>query len=352
MIEIAEFLDPRPTSFWNQLQQIGVRRAVATLEHGEVGMRNWLLEESREGEGWDGHVEKGQSGQYSWEYEEVKRLKDTFENAGFTVAVVEDNPPMDRIRLGRDGRDEEIEWFCTLVENLGRLGVPVLSYSFMSVFDWMRTSVTERGRGGALTTSYDHQLMHDAPLTAAGEVTADEMWSNFKYFLEAVVPVAEKADVRLALHPDDPPISPVRGLNRIMCTIDALQRAVDLVPSEYNGLTFCQGNITLMTDDLPAAIRRFGNQGKIFYVHFRDVRGTPDHFLETFQDDGQTDMVACMRAYSEVGFEGVMRTDHVPTLEGDSHAKPGYSSLGRLFAIGYITGLREAALAAAKSRLA
>jgi mannonate dehydratase len=344
MIEVAEFLEPTPSSFWKQLQQIGVSYAVATLEHGEVRARNWLLDESRTGTGGVVRPPRARSGKYSWELDELTRLQELFEAAGFSIAVLEDNPPMDRIRLGQDGRDEEIEWFCTLVENLGTLGIPVLSYSFMSLFDWMRTSVTEEARGGALTTSYDHDLMTDAPLTGAGVMSAEEIWSNFAYFLKAVVPVAERANVRLALHPDDPPVPSVRGLDRIMCSVSALQRAIDLVPSEYNGLTFCQGTTTLMTDDLPAEIRRFGKQGKIFYVHFRDVRGVPEHFTETFQDDGKTDMLACMRAYSEVGFDGVMRTDHVPTLYGDTNEKPGYSNLGRLFAVGYIVGLREATL--------
>jgi mannonate dehydratase len=345
MFDVAEFLEPVPSPFWTQLKQIGVNQAVGTLEHGEVGIRNWLVEESLDGVGLKVRPTRNAAGAYSWEYAELKRLKQQYEAAGFRMAVLEDNPPMDRIRLGLDGRDEEIEWFRMLVRNLGKLEVPVLSYSFMSVFDWIRTSVAERGRGGALVSSYDHDLMRDAPLTAAGVVSSDGMWANFKYFLERVIPAAEEAHVRLALHPDDPPLSPVRGLSRIMCTLDALQQAVDLVPSEYNGLTFCQGNVTLMTNNVPEAIRRFGEQDKIFYVHFRDVRGTPDHFIETFQDDGQTNMLECMRAYREIGFKGVMRSDHVPTLEGDSHEKPGYSSLGRLFAVGYMIGLREAVFA-------
>jgi mannonate dehydratase len=343
MFELAEFLEPAPDPFWARLQQIGVSNAVGTLAHGEVGIRNWVLEESREGAGdLITRPIRESSGAYCWEHDELRNLVGVYKSSGFRVPVLEDNPPMDRIRLGLDGREEEIEWFCTLLRSMGRLGIPVLSYSFMSVFDWIRTTVNERGRGGALTTSYNDELMRGAPPTSAGLVSADRMWENFEFFLRSVVPTAEEANVRLALHPDDPPLSPVRGLGRIMCSLDALQTALDLVPSEFNGLTFCQGNVTLMTDDVPAAIRRFGRQDKIFYVHFRDVRGTPDHFTETFQDDGQTDMLACVEAYREIGFDGVMRSDHVPTLEGDSHDKPGYSTLGRLFAVGYMTGLREA----------
>ena len=97
-----------------------------------------------------------------------------------------------------------------------------------------------------------------------------------------------------------------------------------------------------MTDDLPAVIRDFGQQNKIFFVHFRDVRGTKEKFVETFHDDGMTDMLACMEAYRDIGFEGVCRPDHVPTMEGDSNDRPAYSSIGRLYAVGYLKGLREA----------
>jgi len=116
---------------------------------------------------------------------------------------------------------------------------------------------------------------------------------------------------------------------------------LELVPSERNGNTLCQGNFALMTDDLPAVIRDFGRAGAIKFVHFRDVRGTPAHFVETFHDNGPTDMLECLRAYRDVGFEGVLRPDHVPTLHGEANDKPGYAVLGRLFAIGYIRGLGE-----------
>ena len=196
-----------------------------------------------------------------------------------------------------------------------------------------------------MVTGYDHALMQNAPLTEAGVVTEEQLWENFAYFLKQVVPVAEAAKVKLALHPDDPPLSPIRGVGRIMRSVEAFQRVVEMYPSDVNGLTFCHGNFSLMTPDVPGTIRHFGNQGKIFFVHYRDVQGTPEHFVETFHDIGQTDMLACMRAYREIGFEGVLRPDHVPTMEGDSNDNPGYSSIGRLYAIGYIRGLREAVYA-------
>ena len=163
--------------------------------------------------------------------------------------------------------------------------------------------------------------------------------------MRRVLPVAERANVKLAMHPDDPPLSPIRGIGRIMRSVENFQRLLGLAPSPMNGITMCQGNFTLMTDDLPAAIRQFGKQGKIFFVHFRDVSGTPEKFNETFHDDGKTNMLECMKAYKEIGFEGVLRPDHVPTMEGDSNEHAGYSHIGRLFAIGYIKGLRQAVYA-------
>jgi mannonate dehydratase len=147
------------------------------------------------------------------------------------------------------------------------------------------------------------------------------------------------------MHPDDPPLSPIRGIGRIMRSVENFQRLLDLAPSPMNGITLCQGNFTLMTDDLPGVIRDFGRQRKLFFVHFRDVSGTPEKFEETWHDAGKTDMLACLQAYKDIGFEGVLRPDHVPTVEGDSNENAGYSSFGRLYAIGYIRGLRQAVYA-------
>jgi mannonate dehydratase len=318
MIKIAESLPSQPNLLWKLAKQAGVDYSVGPLTPEE------------------GSSEK------PWDYMPLMRLKTRFQDAGYDLAVIESSPPMQQIRLGLPGRDEEIAWFNTLLRNMGALGIPVLCYNFMTVFGWLRTSTAIPGRGGALVTGYNHDVMRDGPLTEYGEVPEDRIWDNFAYFLDQVLPVAEQAKVKLALHPDDPPLSPIRGIGRIMRTVEAFQRVIDMAPSAYNGLTMCQGNFTLMTDDLPAVIRHFGQQEKIFFVHFRDVRGTPENFVETFHEEGKTDMLACMRVYKEIGFEGVLRPDHVPTLEGDSNDSPCYSSVGRLLAIGYIEGLREA----------
>lgn len=167
------------------------------------------------------------------------------------------------------------------------------------------------------------------------------MWERMAYFLQRVVPVAEKAGVFLAVHPDDPPRSPVRGIGRILTSPENFQRVLDMYPSKHNGMTFCQGNFSAMGVDVPETIRHFGRQGAIKFVHFRDVRGNRDKFVETFHDNGQTDMVEAIRAYADVDFDGPSRVDHVPTMAGEANDNPGYEVMGRLYALGYMRGLME-----------
>jgi mannonate dehydratase len=155
------------------------------------------------------------------------------------------------------------------------------------------------------------------------------------------VPVAEKEGVKLALHPDDPPMSPLKHQERIIISPDAYERVFRLNDSPANGMCFCQGSFASMGDhDIPALIRWFGP--RIHYVHFRDVAGAVPRFRETFHDNGKTDMAACIRAYREIGFTGPARPDHVPTLEGESNELAGYHMMGRLFAVGYMRGLLDA----------
>jgi len=143
--------------------------------------------------------------------------------------------------------------------------------------------------------------------------------------------------VTLAMHPDDPPLPELNGKARIMNSVEGFERLVSLVPSSRNAICFCQGTFAAMGVNIPATIRRLGPH--IQYVHFRDVEGTAESFVETFHDDGPTDMAAAIRALREVGFAGPIRPDHVPQLEGEDGGEPGYTMLGRLFAFGYIRGL-------------
>jgi len=180
------------------------------------------------------------------------------------------------------------------------------------------------------------------PASELGAVAEEQLWAGLEYFLRVVMPVAEESKVRLAVHPDDPPVSPVRGVGRILTSPAAMQRVVDLVPSTANGLTFCQGCFCEMGADVPENIHRFGRQGKIFFAHFRNLRGVATNFVETFHDDGQLDMFTAMKAYYDVGFDGPIRPDHAPTMEGESNDHPGYALKGRMLAVGYMRGLLEA----------
>ncbi|MGM0883857.1 MAG: mannonate dehydratase [Bacillota bacterium] len=316
-MKLAEVFPSQPNRLWHLAKQLGVNHAVGGLP-------------------WEEKQEK------PWDLMPLIRMKQRFADFGLELSVIESMPPSNHIKLGTPGREEEIEQFQRFITNMGAAGIPVLCYNFMAQFNWFRTSTTTRTRGGALVSSYDHSLMKDAPLTEAGIVTEEQLWENLEYFMQRIVPVAEQAKVKLALHPDDPPITPIRGVSRILRSAAALQRAIDLVPSEYNGITLCQGTLATAGDDIPGVIRQFAKQDKIFFVHFRDVRGTPEKFEETFHDDGKTNMLEAMQTYYEVGFNGPARPDHVPTMEGEDNTNPGYEMLGRLYGIGYIRGLMEA----------
>jgi mannonate dehydratase len=278
--------------------------------------------------------------QQPWGYAALKRAKEGFERIGLGMAVIEGRPPMEKIKLALPGRDEEIDVVCRFLRHMGELEIPVWCSMWMPILGVMRTANVPT-RAGAMVSAFNLQQLPDPSLTAHGVVTEEQQWANLRYFLERVVPVAEKAGVKMAMHPDDPPHTPIRGVARIISSIDNYQRMVDLVPSEANGIAICQGNFALMTRDLPGVIRHFGRQGVVHFVHFRDVRGTPDNFVEAFHDDGQTDLLECLRAYRDIGYEGVLRPDHYPKM-GDA-GYPDELTLARLFAMGYVVGLREAA---------
>ena len=143
-----------------------------------------------------------------WDFDAIVHHKERIADAGLTWSVVESLPISDRITLGLEGRDEDIDAYCQTIRNLGAAGIGIMCWNWMAVFNWMRTSFTTRGRGNAFVSSYDHTLMEDAPLTECGEVSETLLWETLEYFLERVIPVAEEAGVKQALHPDDPPFRP------------------------------------------------------------------------------------------------------------------------------------------------
>ncbi len=267
---------------------------------------------------------------------------------GLRLAIVEGYLPIEQLKLGRDD-GSELAAMQALLREMGRLGIPLLCYNFMAGTDWVRTRLDAPERGGARVTEFDLaaaeravSLSATASTIASDRISAEQLWVNLERLLRELLPIAEECGVTLAMHPDDPPLPEFRGKARIMNSVENFERLVRLVPSERNGICFCQGTFAALGVDIPATIRRLGPH--IRYVHFRDVRGTgPEHFVETFHDNGPTDMVAAMAAYREIGFAGPMRPDHVPQLLGEEAGEPGYTMQGRLFAYGYMRGLMQAA---------
>lgn len=290
----------------------------------------------------------GMPGGKNYDYAVIKGVKAAWQALGLSLKVIEGPPALDvKTKLGLPGRDEEIDQFITFLRNLSALEIDTVCYNWMPVINWTRTKHDLPSRGGALVTAFDEEDLKNAPpVTTYGELTAEKMWQNLDYFLKAVIPEAERYGIKMALHPDDPPVDHIRGIPRIMTSVEAFKRMLDLYPSPNNGITFCQGSFASMGEegrgvDIPAAIEYFGRRGVIHFVHFRDVRGYKSRFEETFHDDGKTDMYKAMSTYYQVGFQGPLRPDHVPCMAGDSNEHPGYSTIGTLFAIGYIRGLME-----------
>jgi mannonate dehydratase len=277
-------------------------------------------------------------------FEELAEKQRLIERVGLRLSVVEGGPPIDRIVLGKEGRDAQIAQYVQCLRNMGRLGVRVLCYNFMpqvtSAAMVVRTSHAFPERGGALTSQYRQSAFQPDQIPHGERPTTDEqMWDNLEYFLRRVVPVAEQEEVLLAMHPDDPPLSPLCGLSRIMRSVADFDRLLALVDSPANGLTLCQGCFAEMGCDLPEVVRHF--RARIHFVHFRDIRGTPRDFHETFPDNGDRDMVEAIRTYREIDYRGFIRVDHVPLLTTEPGPYDGYGMYGHTFAIGYLKGLME-----------
>lgn len=280
--------------------------------------------------------------------QDVLDVKNFVNDRGLQLLAIEGFLPIEKIKTGTDHDDSELTAMKNLVRQMGSAEIPLVCYNFMSGTDWVRTRTDHRIRGGALTTAFrledaQNAVSLNSPHQKISEttITADQLWRNLQRFLEAIIPVAEESGVTLAMHPDDPPLSHFAGKARIMNSVEAFERLVSLVPSERNAICFCQGSFATMGVDIPETIRRLGPH--IQYVHFRDVEGTAEDFVETFHDDGPTDMAAAIRALRDVGFCGPIRPDHVPQLTGED-GEPGYTMQGRLFAFGYIRGLLDATL--------
>lgn len=270
----------------------------------------------------------------------VAKIKAGYDSSGLTIAAIESHPvPAEKIKLGLPGRDEEIENYIAAIEALGKVGIQTVCYDFMAGIDWYRSNTHVQGRGGCRTMSFDIRDAQKQGLTKWGRISKEQMWKNIEYFLKAVIPVAEKANVKMALHPDDPPVPELRGISRIIISADAYRRVMNLVPSPVNGVTFEIAVDYLMGENIKALAQEWCRAKKVFYIHARNLRGTRNHFVETFQDNGAIDFGEMFQTFYDNGFRGPLRPDHDPILDGEVDVHPGYGVLGKIFAVGYIKGI-------------
>ena len=243
----------------------------------------------------------------------------------------------DKIMLGQAGREEQLQFMINTVRNMGRAGIPILGYHWIPNSVW-RTPEPATLRGGARATRFA-LAEHDPDERTHDRVfTHEEMWENYCWYLERVLPVAEEANVRLALHPDDPPTgTTLGGIARICSSFDDFKRNMDTFNSPHHGLDFCMGCWSEMGghDNVIRAIRYFGGQKKIIYIHFRDVVGSVEDFHETFIDCGQVDTFEVVKTLKAVGFNGFMITDHVPHVVDDSP----WGHRGRAHCVGFMQAL-------------
>lgn len=280
--------------------------------------------------------------------DELLAVKKRVQAFGLEIAAIEGYLPIENVKLGNGLFEQDVAEMKLLLANMETAGIPVACYNFMAGTDWVRTKLDLPERGGAWVTGFNLaeaqqavSLRDDVEQIGSQKITAEELWYNLERFLKEILPVAEKHGIILAMHPDDPPLDEFMGKARIMNSVESFERLMKLVDSPSNAICFCQGTFAEIGVDIPATIHRLGKH--IRYVHYRDIRGTKDNFVETFHDNGITNMYAAMKAYRQIGYDGPIRPDHVPQLVGEEDGSPGYTMLGRLFAFGYMRGLLQAA---------
>lgn len=279
-----------------------------------------------------------------WDEGELERIADRVRSFDLQAALL-NLPISGRILLGLEGREEDLCDVERRIEMAARIGIEVLTYNFTA----LRASegyaaCAGAGRGGAHLRDFDAARIADLPsIDGLGEHSAEQMWDRLEFFLRAIVPVAERAGLRLALHPNDPPIPVYRGVAQPLWNLAAMKRLIDVVDSPANSIFFDTGVTTEYGEDAVEAIRYFGMRDRIGTVHFRNVRVHVPYYqyTETFLDEGDCDIVACMRAFAEVGYTGGIDPDHTPGIIGDGEQ----SSIGWAYAIGQLRALRAAALA-------
>ena len=261
-----------------------------------------------------------------------------FTDFGIKPIVVEPMPNClhDHIKIGDEKRDWAIEQVLKILPIMNDLDVRTICFNWMAHIGWLRTNTSIKERGDALVTGFDiNEFKPNDKL-----ITSEQLWSNYEYFIKAVIPYADKYNIKLALHPDDPPLEKLGDVSRIMISYDNINRAVnEIVKSDNLGVTMCQATYHMMGEDLYAVIPKL--KDKIFFVHFRNAIGNKYSFRETFHDNGELNMPDLIRLYNQLGIDVPIRVDHVPLMAGEQQELAGYSALGRLYAIGYLKGILE-----------
>ena len=280
------------------------------------------------------------------DFSQMKAFYDTFVSEGITPIAIEPMPNHlhDHIKTADDKRDESIEKVIKMFANLDKLNVRLICFNWMAHVGWCRTSSDLMERGGSSVTGFDLEEYEKNGNIASFDgrekcITKRELWDNYEYFINAVMPYADKYNIKMALHPDDPPLERLGKVERIMTSYENINKAINLYKSDNLGVTFCQATYYTMGEDLYKVIPLL--KDKIFFVHFRNVIGNKYKFRETCHDNGSIDMAKALKCYIDNGIDVPIRVDHVPTLASEKSNKVGYGDLGRLYAIGYLKGLLD-----------
>lgn len=316
-------------------RQVGVTEVVMPTRYGTVVRRRPLVPPAQ--------TAALRAQPEPWCEAELRRIMDRI--AAYDLVPSAINLPLSgNIVMGRPGRDADLDRVMANIRTAGRLGLSVVTYNFTA----LRASegyaeCPGAGRGGANLRDFDNsRIAALPPLPDVGRIGLAEMWSNLTYYLRAAVPVAEEVGVRLAVHPNDPPVPVYRGVAQPLADMDGWRHLLDAYDSSSNCLFFDTGVTTELGEDAPSAIREFGGRDRIAIVHYRNVRITTPRYayLETFHEEGDCDIMACMEAFVEVGYRGLVDPDHTPGITDDSVD----TRMGWAFAIGQLVTLRDVAM--------
>lgn len=288
-----------------------------------------------------------------WTVRALTWLKEYTEKFDLKLSMIENVPVrfFDKIMLGTEGRDEQIENYIKTIHNMGQVGIPVLGHHFCPTWAW-RTSITAPARGGARVSAFNSQqaaegvnaytvsAKHMVDMGTAAFPNAEGLWKNYEYFAKAVMPEAEKAGIKLIVHPSDPPVAKVAGVDRIFICADDFRKAEKIADSEAFGINFCIGTFSQLGGEeaVLEMIDEFVTRGKVEMIHFRDVQGTVEDFQECFLGEGRMNPARIMRSLYKAGYRGLILDDHVPFLTTDTR----WGHTARANAVGYLRGLLNA----------